>query len=104
MGFTVSSRKFPIVDYMGILQAYSRDRDYPGIEGTSRLGIHLRFGTVSIRKILKDARKYSEVFQSELIWREFYFNIVWHFPHVAKNSFKPAYDHVNWLCWNEATK
>jgi len=97
MGFTVSSRKFPIVDYMGILQAYSRDRDYPGIEGTSRLGIHLRFGTVSIRKILKDARKYSEVFQSELIWREFYFNIVWHFPHVAKNSFKPAYDHVNWL-------
>lgn len=97
MGFTVSSRKFPPVDYLSILQGYSRDRDYPGIEGTSRLGIHLRFGTVSIRKILKDARQHSEIFQSELIWREFYFNIVWHFPHVAGNSFKPAYDNVRWL-------
>lgn len=97
MGFTANGRNFPDIDYLGKLESYGKDRDYPGIEGTSRLGIHLRFGTVSIREILKDARKYSEVFQSELIWREFYFNIVWHFPHVAKDSFKPAYDHIGWL-------
>lgn len=97
MGFIVSSRKFPAVNYLGVLAGYAKDRDYPAIEGTSRIGIHLRFGTISMRKVLDDAHKMSEVFQSELIWREFYFNILWHFPHAAKNSFKPAYDSVRWL-------
>jgi deoxyribodipyrimidine photo-lyase len=75
---------------------YSRDRDFPGREGTTRLGVHLRFGTVSIRELAILASRGNETFLNELIWREFYMMILWHFPHVAVSAFKPDYDRIAW--------
>jgi deoxyribodipyrimidine photo-lyase len=79
-----------------LIENYSRTRDFPAENGTSRLGIHLRYGTISIRKLTQFARIHSEVFLNELIWRNFYMDILWHFPHVAERSFKPAYDSIDW--------
>ncbi len=80
-----------------LLKEYGEKRDLPALNATSHLGIHLRFGTISIRHLTKLAQEYSSVFLNELIWRNFYMDILWHFPHVVKNSFKPAYDHIPWL-------
>lgn len=80
-----------------LLQDYNKTRDFPGIEGTSRLGIHLRFGTISIRALAESARKLNDVFLSELIWREFYSQILDQFPHVVEKSFRPQYDQIEWL-------
>jgi deoxyribodipyrimidine photo-lyase len=79
-----------------LLQHYERDRDFPAIAGTSQLGPHLRFGTVSIRKILQVAHPVSETFCNELIWREFFCQILWHFPHTQNKSFKSLFDHIQW--------
>lgn len=79
-----------------LLQHYERDRNYPAIAGTSHLGPHLRFGTVSIRKIFQMARPISEAFCNELIWREFFSQLLWHFPHTHEKSFKSQYDHIQW--------
>ena len=79
------------------MEAYSKERDFPALEGTSRLGIHLRFGTISIRKLLQTALKHSETFVNELIWRDFYHCILWHYPKLASGvSFKEQYDLINW--------
>lgn len=79
------------------LKVYSERRDFPALEGTSRLGVHLRFGTLSIRNLVKIANQTNEMFLSELIWREFYMMILWHFPHVTQRAFKTKYDSINWL-------
>ena len=79
-----------------LISNYEKFRDFPAENGTSKIGIHLRFGTVSIREIVEVARKKSEIFLNELIWREFFMQILWHFPGVVKNAFKPKYDFVNW--------
>lgn len=86
----------PRVTDAGILKDYHLTRDYPALYGTSRLGVHLRFGTISIRQLVKTAAGTNEVFLNELIWREFYMMILWHFPRVADQSFKPQYDLVAW--------
>jgi len=97
IGYQVQSRKFPDKSFdKNLIKNYGTQRDFPALEGTSRLGIHLRFGTISIRKLVGFAMKHSEVFLNELIWREFYMNILWHFPQVAERSFKPAYDSIAW--------
>lgn len=80
-----------------ILSSYHEKRDFPAEEGTSRLGIHLRFGTVSIRQVTAAALAHSDAFLNELIWRNFYIDILWHFPYVQKGSFNPAYDQIQWL-------
>lgn len=80
-----------------VLKNYEAQRDFPGIEGTSRLGIHLRFGTISIRKLTRKALKHSSVYLNELIWRNFYMDILWHFPHVENGAFKPEYNYIPWL-------
>ncbi|MGQ8335153.1 cryptochrome/photolyase family protein [Sunxiuqinia sp. A32] len=80
-----------------IIEEYEEKRDFPGIDATSRLGIHLRFGAISIRKLTKQASKYSSIFLNELIWRNFYMDILWHFPHVEKESFKKEYDRIPWI-------
>ncbi len=65
--------------------------------GTSRLGIHLRFGTISIRSLARKAAQLNDTYLNELIWREFYQMILWHFPQVGKGkSFRPAYDTIKW--------
>lgn len=80
-----------------LLQDYAKKRDFPALEGTSRLGMHLRFGTISIRKLATQAQKNSAVYLNELIWRDFYMMILFHFPHVVDYSFKQQYDKVRWI-------
>ncbi len=98
MGFERAGVEFPS-DHVGntLLRDYARGRDFPAKEGTSRLGIHLRFGTVSIRELTRQARRYSDVYLSELIWRDFYQQILSNFPHVGKGeAFRKAYDFIKW--------
>ncbi|MBS1635593.1 MAG: deoxyribodipyrimidine photo-lyase [Bacteroidetes bacterium] len=79
-----------------IVKHYREQRDFPAIQGTSRLSVHLRFGTVSIRELVRAALKLNETWLNELIWRDFYMMILHHFPHVEKQAFKPAYDKIVW--------
>jgi deoxyribodipyrimidine photo-lyase len=79
------------------LKNYHEARDFPAREGTSRLSVHLRFGTVSIREVVQQTATQNETFLNELIWREFYMMILWHFPHVVDRAFKPAYDNIIWV-------
>lgn len=97
LGYQPQEKEFPAKQFdRTLVENYAHTRDFPAIHGTSRLSIHLRFGTVSIRQLTLFARQYSEVFLNELIWRNFYMDILWHFPHVATHSFKPAYDFIDW--------
>lgn len=80
-----------------IARHYDRTRDFPANEdGTTRLSVHLRFGTVSIRGIAARARQLNETLLNELIWRDFYQMILFHMPHIVDQSCKPAYDHIRW--------
>ncbi|MBL7923274.1 MAG: deoxyribodipyrimidine photo-lyase [Bacteroidia bacterium] len=97
MGFRDAGYVFPAETVSEeLLRHYAETRDLPGIAGTSRLSVHLRFGTVSIRKLATMARSISPVWLNELCWREFYMMILWHFPYVAQSAFKPAYNHIPW--------
>jgi deoxyribodipyrimidine photo-lyase len=78
-----------------ILQ-YKEQRDIPFLPGTSRLSVHLRFGTISIRQLAREAGALNETFLNELIWRDFYQMILWHFPKVVTHAFKPQYDNIQW--------
>lgn len=79
-----------------IIRSYHLTRDLPSVEGTTRLSVHLRFGTVSIRELVKIALLENETWLGELIWREFFMSILYFFPHVTERSFKPAYDSIQW--------
>ncbi|MEY4593803.1 MAG: hypothetical protein RIQ47_213 [Bacteroidota bacterium] len=79
-----------------LIKNYGDQRDIPGIRGTSQLGVHLRFGTISIRQLAQHTFSLSDKYFNELIWREFYQMILWHFPHVVERSFKPQYDRLTW--------
>ena len=97
MGFEKSNIQIPSKTISkSILIKYKEQRDFPAINGTSRLSVHLRFGTISIRALAKQAVLLNETWLNELIWRDFYMMILHHFPHVATNSFKPAYDKIEW--------
>lgn len=87
------------------IQSYKEQRDSPAVKGTSLLSSHLHFGTVSIRECFRAANKKLEIspeksgietWLSELIWREFYYQITFHFPHIMKKSFKPDYENISW--------
>lgn len=80
----------------GLIKNYDDTRNFPALAGTSRLGIHFRFGTISIREKARRARQLNETFLNELIWRDFYAQILANFPHVAENSFRPEYDFIEW--------
>lgn len=79
-----------------IIQNYHDTRDIPSINGTTRLSLHLRFGTISIRELALLAKITNEKYFNELIWRDFYQMIIYHFPHSAKDAFKPIYDRIPW--------
>lgn len=97
MGFKTASMPFPDKEWKGqIIRNYKEQRDIPSIRGTSRLSVHLRFGTISIRQLAAEAGALNETFLNELIWRDFYHMILWHFPHVVGHSFKPEYDKIKW--------
>lgn len=98
IGFKRSKIKVPEYDVTPTtIQNYEKTRNFPAQEGTSRLGPHLRFGTVSVRKIIKKAKaEKNETFWQELIWREFFMQILWHFPETIDNAFRKKYDRVPW--------
>jgi deoxyribodipyrimidine photo-lyase len=97
IGFQRSSLTFPSSEVStSLVRSYGENRDFPAIVGTTHLGIHFRFGTISVREKVRKAFSMSEVFVSELIWRDFYATILWHFPYVAKSSFRPVYDQIEW--------
>jgi len=79
------------------IKQYDQHRDIPHLDQTTRLGTHLRFGTVSVRQVVRIAANTNQVFLSELIWREFFMTILFHFPHVVHQSFKPKYDNIKWI-------
>jgi deoxyribodipyrimidine photo-lyase len=79
-----------------LISHYDEKRNFPAVKGTSRLGIHLRFGTISIRKLAKTAASLNATFLNELIWREFYMFILAYNPAVIDKAFKPAYDQIPW--------
>lgn len=99
IGFKKAGILFPSKELNeAVITHYSIQRDYPSRVGTSKLGVHLRFGTISIRQIAKRAIEINETFLNELIWRDFYHSILWHFPHVRKGkSFKKEYDLIEWI-------
>lgn len=79
-----------------ILKNYHLSRNFPSINGTSRLSLHLRFGTISIRALAKSSHAINETYLNELIWRDFYQMIIFHFPNSAENSFKSQYEQIIW--------
>jgi deoxyribodipyrimidine photo-lyase len=98
MGFQSTNLKYslPILN-QEVVANYHNTRDIPSIEGTSRLSVHLRFGTISIRKCVQFALKYNETWLNELIWRDFYMNITANFPQInSGQSFKSKYDLIKW--------
>lgn len=108
--FMKSSAEFPTLGEIGFepssikvrpfnleaMTGYEDNRDIPSLEATSHLSPHLRFGTVSVRKLAREASRRNQVFLSELIWREFFMQILYHFPKVVDQSFKSQYDHIEW--------
>ena len=98
IGFIETS--IPIKNYIfnsRIINEYEETRNFPALDNTSKLGPHLRFGTVSVRQMVSRADAYeNKIFLKELIWREFFMQILWHFPETHKNSFKSKYDRIIW--------
>ncbi len=81
---------------LSVVTGYEKNRETPSLDATSYLGVHLRFGTVSIRKVIELLKGSHDVFLSELIWREFFMQILYHFPHVVYQNFKPKYNAIHW--------
>ena len=97
MGFIFNDSYLPARKIaVKIIKSYDETRDFPGINGTTKLGLHLRFGTLSIRKLTSVAMVNNEIYLNELIWREFYMMILWSHPHVVNKPYKPAYDKIKW--------
>jgi deoxyribodipyrimidine photo-lyase len=98
MGFQQIGGTFPSkIVRENIVKNYAEKRDFPAIEGTTRISVHLRFGTLSIRELARKAQGLSETWLNELIWRDFYFNILHHFPHISQgNAFRKEYDKIEW--------
>ena len=98
MGFVAVDKPFPSKELnLALVNKYQEQRNLPAVKGTSQLGIHLRFGTVSIREIGRQCKDLSTTFLNELIWRDFYHAILWHFPHVRRGeAFKKEYELIEW--------
>ncbi|MBV6646840.1 MAG: deoxyribodipyrimidine photo-lyase, partial [Cyclobacteriaceae bacterium] len=79
-----------------IVKKYDTLRNFPAKEGTTQMSVHLRFGTVSIRKLVRRAIALNQKYLNELIWRDFYSSILWHFPKVATDNFHKKYDYIQW--------
>jgi len=95
IGFVKSKQKVYLPN-LSVIADYDLNRDFPAKNGTSYLSPHLRFGTLSVRKLVMLALNKNAVFLSELIWREFFMQILFHFPSVVTNNFKSKYDNINW--------
>ena len=96
IGF-ISSRDLPQMNMNeDIITNYHNTRNLPAVNGTSRIGVHLRFGTISIRKVTARAIQLNEVFLNELIWREFFMQMLWHEPRLEYECFKTSYENIEW--------
>ncbi|MEG1591906.1 cryptochrome/photolyase family protein [Chryseobacterium sp.] len=97
IGFEKTDMVFfePVLDEK-IIESYDRNRDFPALDQTTRLGIALRFGTISVRQCVKYASEHNETWLNELIWREFFMQILYHFPKVVTKSFKEKYENIQW--------
>jgi len=97
MGFKPTDSQFPDnTAEKSIIETYHETRNFPAQKGTTRIGIHLRFGTISIRALAQKAQSLNEAYLNELIWREFYMQILWNFPHVAEQPFRREYAAIPW--------
>ena len=97
MGFSKGQYEIPSSTVpQNVIINYDKQRDFPGINGTSKLGIHFRFGTISVREKAQKALSLNMTYLNELIWRDFYSTIMYHFPHVVTHSFRPEYDLIEW--------
>ena len=98
MGFEKSDRSFPDKHYEEVIADYAKTRDFPAVhKGTTHIGLHLRFGTVSIRELAREANaQHEKTWLNELIWREFYMMILHHFPKTMDHAFRPEYDRIKW--------
>ena len=99
IGFVKSNIPVPTFELdADLINNYEATRNFPALKkGTSRIGPHLRFGTVSIREVMRLAiSQKNETYQDELIWREFFMQILWHYPHTVNKAFKPKYDRIQW--------
>ncbi|WP_426474382.1 cryptochrome/photolyase family protein [Chryseobacterium balustinum] len=97
IGFEKTDMLFiePVLDKK-IIEDYDKYRDFPALDQTTRLGIALRFGTISVRKCVKYASEHNETWLNELIWREFFMQILYHFPKVVTKCFKEKYENIQW--------
>lgn len=97
IGFQKTDLTFEIPEAdLHIIKTYEETRNFPAVKGTTQLGVHLRFGTISVRKLAKIAKENNLTFLKELIWREFFMQILYHFPKVVNHSFKTKYDAIPW--------
>lgn len=114
IGFTAPARPIPVpaghtgaqtmlADFLSRLSNYHDTRDFPALKGPSYLSVHLRFGTISVRALVRavypavvHGNAGAATWLSELIWRDFYFAILHHFPHVAERAFRPEYEAITW--------
>ena len=108
--FNKSNHEFPIMDELGFKKSfikvpsfsldkvynYEETRNFPSLDSTSKIGPHLRFGTVSIREIVSKVKDLNDTYLSELVWREFFMQILWHFPKVVHENFRPKYNFIKW--------
>jgi deoxyribodipyrimidine photo-lyase len=98
MGFETSKISLPSKTVkQSIIMEYTDKRNFPAIDGTTKLGLHFRFGTISIREKGYKAQQLNETYLSELVWRDFYSQIMYHFPQVVGQSFRPEYDRIQWV-------
>lgn len=97
IGFEKIDPGLPVLDLSEkTISNYHETRNLPGINGTSCASVYLRFGTLSIRTLVSLASKWNKIWLNELIWREFFMMILFHFPHVVDRSFKKKYDNIPW--------
>ena len=97
IGFQKTDLAFEVPEAdLHIIKTYEETRNFPAVKGTTQLGVHLRFGTISVRKLAKIAKENNLTFLKELIWREFFMQILYHFPKVVNHSFKSKYDAIPW--------
>lgn len=108
--FNKSNYEFPSMDELGFKRSsikvpsftldrvhdYEETRNFPSLDSTSKIGPHLRFGTVSIREIVSKVKDLNDTYLSELVWREFFMQILWHFPKVVHENFRPKYNFIKW--------
>ena len=108
--FNISNHEFPSMEELGLKKSsikvppfsldkvynYEETRNFPSLNSTSKIGPHLRFGTVSIREIVNKVKNINDTYLSELVWREFFMQILWHFPKVVHQNFRAKYDGIKW--------